>query len=526
MRFPRAPAAGAAPAHSGGTPSKATVEHFVAATSFEAVSMVGRAAMFLGNAVVDGIEGTAELVQNAAKKADRIAMNVARCVPRRNTPRFPSRRFFFHPDPAPSRFPRIPPRAHVSRSRLSSPRSPDGTPRGHASRARGADAWGDFGDENANVPSHRSRVGVSVGGRVLSALSNLSPGSRRAHARGPASPPKRAAALAPRSPLRKNSPSRAARSRAAARASSAAVSSSSAAARGSEDDGEDWGWRAASPVKDEGELASAVRSAVAHLRRELDAANASEAELRATLASVRSELAEERATTESLKKQNLGLQRRQVQRDQEKDGSDPLAEQVRFQLEALVKEKAELARENDALWRENESLQELLMHSNMASMAEAMYSPGGALADLVPQPDFSEAEAETQKTEVKAAGEAPVQAKEAVDATEAKEVEVSEAKAEETVEVTEAKEVEVSETVEVTDAAAAPDAEMETRDAPAEEAEAAVAEAAVAEHPGDVSTPEAPAAAPEAPAAAPIVPAAQKQAKGGKKGKKGKRGKK
>ena len=542
MRFPRAPAAGAAPAHSGGTPSKATVEHFVAATSFEAVSMVGRAAMFLGNAVVDGIEGTAELVQNAAKKADRIAMNVARCVPRRNTPRFPSRRFFFHP--APSRFPRIPPRAHVSRSRLSSPRSPDGTPRGHASRARGADAWGDFGDENANVPSHRSRGGVSVGGRVLSALSNLSPGSRRAHARGPASPPKRAAALAPRSPLRKNSPSRAARSRAAARASSAAVSSSSAAARGSEDDGEDWGWRAASPVKDEGELASAVRSAVAHLRRELDAANASEAELRATLASVRSELAEERATTESLKKQNLGLQRRQVQRDQEKDGSDPLAEQVRFQLEALVKEKAELARENDALWRENESLQELLMHSNMASMAEAMYSPGGALADLVPQPDFSEAEAETQKTEVNAAGEAPVQAKEAVDATEAKaeetvevteteakaeeavEVTETEAKAEETVEVTEAKEVEVSETVEVTDAAAAPDAEMETRDAPAEEAEAAVAEAAVAEHPGDVSTPEAPAAAPEAPAAAPIVPAAQKQAKGGKKGKKGKRGKK
>ena len=29
--------------------------------------------MFLGNAVVDGIEGTAEIVQNAAKKADKIA---------------------------------------------------------------------------------------------------------------------------------------------------------------------------------------------------------------------------------------------------------------------------------------------------------------------------------------------------------------------------------------------------------------------------------------------------------------------
>ena len=94
-RVPRAPAAGAAPAQSGGTPSKATVEQFVAATSLEAVSMVGRAAMFLGNAVVDGIEGTAELVQNAAKKADKIAMNVARCVRRRDAPPFPSLFFFF-----------------------------------------------------------------------------------------------------------------------------------------------------------------------------------------------------------------------------------------------------------------------------------------------------------------------------------------------------------------------------------------------------------------------------------------------
>ena len=227
---------------------------------------------------------------------------------------------------------------------------------------------------------------------------------------------------------------------------------------------------------------------MAHLRRELDAANASETELRATLASVRSELAEAPATTESLKTQNLGLQRRQVQRDQEKDGSDPLAEQVRFQLEALVKEKAELARENDALWRENESLQELLMHSNMASTAEAMYSPGGALADLVPQPDFSEADAEMTETKAEDTVEA------VPEATETNEVEASEAKAEDTVEATEteakteiaseapleAKAEPVFETLEVIDAAAAPDAEMETRDAPVEEAEAAVAEAAAA----------------------------------------------
>jgi hypothetical protein len=142
VRFPRAPAAGAAPAPSGGTPSKATVEHFVAATSFEAVSMVGRAAMFLGNAVVDGIEGTAELVQNAAKKADRIAMNVARCVPRRNTPRFPSLGIFFHPSP--SRFPK--PESHPeppSHARVSPPHAAPtahlaATPPARAALTRGA----------------------------------------------------------------------------------------------------------------------------------------------------------------------------------------------------------------------------------------------------------------------------------------------------------------------------------------------------------------------------------------------------
>ena len=124
-RVPRAPAAGAAPAQSGGTPSKATVEQFVAATSLEAVSMVGRAAMFLGNAVVDGIEGTAELVQNAAKKADKIAMNVARCVRRRDAPPFPSLSFFFAPVPSP----RISPPSHAP-SLLSA------QPRRHPSRPR------------------------------------------------------------------------------------------------------------------------------------------------------------------------------------------------------------------------------------------------------------------------------------------------------------------------------------------------------------------------------------------------------
>jgi len=51
------------------------------------------------------------------------------------------------------------------------------------------------------------------------------------------------------------------------------------------------------------------------------------------------------------------------------EAGDPLAEQVRQQLETLVKEKSQLAQENAALRRENESLQELLMYSNMASTA-------------------------------------------------------------------------------------------------------------------------------------------------------------
>lgn len=43
--------------------------------------------------------------------------------------------------------------------------------------------------------------------------------------------------------------------------------------------------------------------------------------------------------------------------------------------------------------RENESLQELLMYSNMASMAEAMYSPGGVLGHIM-HPEMSEEESE------------------------------------------------------------------------------------------------------------------------------------
>jgi hypothetical protein len=125
---------------------------------------------------------------------------------------------------------------------------------------------------------------------------------------------------------------------------------------------------------------------VAHFRRELEASRAENASLRKDLCGARAALAAAAEEAEGLKQQNLGLQRRQAQREREREGSDPLAEQVRCQLETLVAEKAKLAQENNELWRENESLQELLMHSNMATEAESLYSAGGALADLVEKP--------------------------------------------------------------------------------------------------------------------------------------------
>ena len=63
------------------SPGKASLDAFVAATGAEAVSLVGRAALALGNAVVDGIEGTADFVQHAAKQADRIASKAASPTP-------------------------------------------------------------------------------------------------------------------------------------------------------------------------------------------------------------------------------------------------------------------------------------------------------------------------------------------------------------------------------------------------------------------------------------------------------------
>ena len=299
------------------SPGKASLDAFVAATSAEAVSLVGRAALAIGNAVVDGIEGTADFVHHAAKQADRIANKAA--------------------SPTPGG------RGGGLRSALIG-LSPSGGNR-----------------RSGSVASPVKQTGVNAKTRVLG----------RIGATGRVSPLKKTGVGGGfRSPAKPSS-----------RAGRAAAPPAAARA---DDSGDEWGWAAGSPTKDE--LRGAVSSAVAHFRRELEASRAENASLRKDLRGARLALAAAAEEAEGLKQQNLGLQRRQAQREREREGSDPLAEQVRCQLETLVAEKAKLAQENNELWRENESLQELLMHSNMATEAESLYSAGGALADLVEKP--------------------------------------------------------------------------------------------------------------------------------------------
>ena len=67
-----------------------------------------------------------------------------------------------------------------------------------------------------------------------------------------------------------------------------------------------------------------------------------------------------------LKKQNLGLQKRQ-QSKHNKEEEDKLMEQVRVQLQQLIKEKSELTAQNERLVRENEQLHGFLSHMSSAS---------------------------------------------------------------------------------------------------------------------------------------------------------------
>ena len=146
------------------------------------------------------------------------------------------------------------------------------------------------------------------------------------------------------------------------------------AAGGADDD---WGWDAKSPTGEE--KTRNVAAATAHLRRELAEVHCERDELKSAVSALNRRLKTLGEEHEMLKKQNLGLQKRMAasQYESQGGGADPLAEQVRHQLEHLVIEKGKLAQENASLRRECESLQELLMYSNMASQVESMYSSGG-----------------------------------------------------------------------------------------------------------------------------------------------------
>ena len=312
----------------------------------DVVNVVGRAAAFLGTAIDNAIENTAAVVENVSKRADQMAF-------------------------------------------VNSPKN--GSPRRRRSSP---------GKHN------------NVNGNYRAPLSNLSPNSaNKASLNNDASSPSRRWNKNPRSPGGRRTPNKGgskspgggnggngnnkirvfrspgssgkkSRSRTSGEGSRpAAIPMKTGDTAGELAD--DWGWDAKSPTQ--AEKTRNVAAATAHLRRELTTVNAERDELVDAMSTLTKKLKALTDDHESLKKQNLGLQKRMASSHHESQlpgGSDPLAEQVRHQLEHLVKEKGKLAQENASLRRECESLQELLMYSNMASQVESMYSPGGIFGDV------------------------------------------------------------------------------------------------------------------------------------------------
>ena len=409
----------------------------------DVVNVVGRAAAFLGTAIDNAIENTAAVVENVSKRADQMAF-------------------------------------------VNSPKN--GSPRRRRSSP---------GKHN------------NVNGNYRAPLSNLSPNSaNKASLNNDASSPSRRWNKNPRSPGGRRTPNKGgskspgggngnngnnkirvfrspgssgkkSRSRTSGEGSRPAAIPMKTGDAGELAD-EDWGWDAKSPTQ--AEKTRNVAAATAHLRRELTTVNAERDELVDAMSTLTKKLKALTDDHESLKKQNLGLQKRMASSHHESQlpgGSDPLAEQVRHQLEHLVKEKGKLAQENASLRRECESLQELLMYSNMASQVESMYSPGGIFGDVYGV-EVTEAEADEETD-----GEFVAEEKEAVETSEAADDEPSEAEAFETG-MLEAAEVEVVEET------PAPDVEAVNADANAE-----VEVVEPPEAPEDVVEVVAPAAEPE-----------------------------
>ena len=461
----------------------------------DVVNVVGRAAAFLGTAIDNAIENTAAVVENVSKRADQMAF-------------------------------------------VNSPKN--GSPRRRRSSP---------GKHN------------NVNGNYRAPLSNLSPNSaNKASLNNDASSPSRRWNKNPRSPSGRRTPNKGGSKSPGggnggngnnkirvfrSPGSSGKKSRSRTSGEGSRpaaipmktgdtaELADDWGWDAKSPTQ--AEKTRNVAAATAHLRRELTTVNAERDELVDAVSTLTKKLKALTDDHESLKKQNLGLQKRMASSHHESQlpgGSDPLAEQVRHQLEHLVKEKGKLAQENASLRRECESLQELLMYSNMASQVESMYSPGGIFGDVYGSEETGGVEADEETD-----GEYVAEETEAVETSEAVEDEPGvneEAEAFETG-MLEAAEVEVVEETPAADVEAVnADAEVEVEVVePPEAPEDVVEVVAPAAEPEPGPEPEPVVAAddiePEAPAVPEVTEASEAptgkkgKGKGKGKGKKGRR---
>ena len=460
----------------------------------DVVNVVGRAAAFLGTAIDNAIENTAAVVENVSKRADQMAF-------------------------------------------VNSPKN--GSPRRRRSSP---------GKHN------------NVNGNYRAPLSNLSPNSaNKASLNNDASSPSRRWNKNPRSPGGRRTPNKGgskspgggngsngggnkirvfrspgssgkkSRSRTSGEGSRPAAIPMKTGDTAGELAGEDWGWDAKSPTQ--AEKTRNVAAATAHLRRELTTVNAERDELVDAVSTLTKKLKALEHDHESLKKQNLGLQKRMASSHHESQlpgGSDPLAEQVRHQLEHLVKEKGKLAQENASLRRECESLQELLMYSNMASQVESMYSPGGIFGDVYGAEETGGAEADEETD-----GEYVAEETETVETSEAADDEPGaneEAEAFETG-MLEAAEVEVVEETPAADVEAAnadADAEVEVVEPP-EAPEDVVEVVAPAAEPEPEPVVAADDVEPEAPAVPEVTEASEAptgkkgKGKGKGKGKKGRR---
>ena len=457
----------------------------------DVVNVVGRAAAFLGTAIDNAIENTAAVVENVSKRADQMAFVNS---PKNGSPR--RRRS------SPGKHNNVNGNYRAPLSNLS-PNS--------ANKANEFNASSPSRRWNKNPRSPGGRRTPNKGGSKSPGGGNGNNGNNKIRVfRSPGSSGKKS------------------RSRTSGEGSRPAAIPMKTGDTGELAD-EDWGWDAKSPTQ--AEKTRNVAAATAHLRRELTTVNAERNELVDAVSTLTKKLKALTDDHESLKKQNLGLQKRMASSHHESQlpgGSDPLAEQVRHQLEHLVKEKGKLAQENASLRRECESLQELLMYSNMASQVESMYSPGGIFGDVYGAEETGGAEADEETD-----GEYVAEETETVETSEAADDEPGaneEAEAFETG-MLEAAEVEVVEETPAADVEAAnadADAEVEVVEPP-EAPEDVVEVVAPAAEPEPEPVVAADDVEPEAPAVPEVTEASEAptgkkgKGKGKGKGKKGRR---